>query len=801
MVKENLKKKNFYLRYALHTVVFITGACSLIIEVVAIRILAPYFGNTIYTVSSVIGVVLAALSLGYYIGGIMADRRASFSLFYKIILVSGVFVVFIQTFTSFLLPTLAQRFSIIQGPLILSILLFFFPSFFLGMLSPFAIRLIHENFSQLGVGKITGEVFFWSTLGSILGSLLSGFVLIPRFGTNQIIIVTGLLLLILGFFGAIIFAKKTKKTAAILLVFGLSNIALSVPFQYSIKKPIIYHKDGVYEKIAIYDSFISGRPARFLQQDRSASGAMFLDSDELVYEYTKYYSLYKLFMPEVKKAAFIGGGAYSMPKALFRESPEAQVDIVEIEPSLFELAKQFFRVPRSSRFVNHIEDGRHFLYKTKETYDLIFSDVYYSLYSVPLHFTTKEFFELVRIKLSSNGIFIANLIGNLSRQSPSLILSEMKTFQSVFPNSYFFAVESPDSLDSQNIIFLGLNRRKKIEIDRNLLKKFADPIIGNLDRKLIRPDRFELSPYPILTDGFAPVEYLTAQVLKKNFVKEKKMFSWEEALETVSQQLRYGPRFLTSTGHAKVQSFISAELETLADEVVRQKWQHQSSGGQKVRLMNIIGRFFPEKEERIIIATHYDTKRYADKDPQAHDKPVPGANDGASGVAILLEFARIFSSTTYQPSIGVDLVFFDGEEGEEDLSKTAWFPLGSDYFSKNIQALYPKGKPREAIVVDMVCDRDLQIFIEKGSNKNARQKVEKFWDGAAKSWPKHFSKKEKYRIRADHTPFIEVGIPAFLIIDFDYPYFHTVEDTLDKCNEKSLEIVGNAILKYIYSYI
>src|SRR3989344_8293886 len=173
-------------RYSLLASVFITGAAVLIVEVTATRILSPYFGNTIYTVTSVIGVVLTALSLGYYIGGIISDKYPSQKIFFAIIIVSGFFILFLRLLIYFLLPFLANNFSIISGPLISSLFLFFIPSFLLGTLSPYAIKLQQVNVVKEGVGKAAGEVFFWSTFGSIVGTIAAGFFLIPRIGRAHV---------------------------------------------------------------------------------------------------------------------------------------------------------------------------------------------------------------------------------------------------------------------------------------------------------------------------------------------------------------------------------------------------------------------------------------------------------------------------------------------------------------------------------------------------------------------------------------------------------------------------------------
>ena len=782
--------------------VFITGACVLIIEVVAVRVLSPHFGNTIFTVSSVISVILAALSVGYYAGGKFADKHPTLRWFFGIILVSGLVVVAIHFLGTILLPILSVSFSLTSGPLVSSLLLFLVPAILLGTLSPYAIKLQSVQVPEQGVGSVSGKIFFWSTFGSIIGSLLAGFVLIPNFGIDYIFISTGVVLFLLGLIPLIAFGfdkkRLVKSVFAILILVGVTAFATQ-----QIKGDALYSKDGIYEKITIYDSAQGSRPIRVFQQDRSASGAMFLDTEDptdLVYGYTKYYSLYKIFKPDVQNALVIGGGAYSIPKALLAELPNATIDVSEIEPSLFDLAKQYFKVEDNPNLHNYTEDGRRLLRDSEKKYDLIFSDVYYSLFSIPAHFTTQEFFTVAKEKLSDNGVFIANLIGDLSRQQPSLIFSEIKTFQSVFPNSYFFAIETPEKTDSQNIIFVGYNSDKKVNLNASSILQNKNPIISSLPTKIINLDRFNLSPYPVLTDNYSPVEYLTAEVLQRTF-GEKPFIDGNEMLAVIDQQLRYGPRYMGSPGHKGVQEFLIAEMQEQTNEVKTQSWNYKATDGNTYQLTNIIGRLYPTQERRIILATHYDSKKFADKDWSKKDQPVPGANDSASGVAVLVELARILGNSHVIPNVGVDLVFFDGEEGDINQGSDygSWKPLGSTYFAEHLSEIYGNNKPISALVLDMVCDKDLKIYKEQSSVQNAKSQVDSFWSIAQKINSGVFRDEVKQSVSDDHTPLNQSGVPSFLLIDFEYPPYHTTGDTLDKCSAKSLETIARAVFDYSYS--
>jgi len=793
------KIKNIVCTGMLPFVVFVTGACVLIVEVLATRVLAPYFGNTIYTVSSVIGVVLGALSCGYYFGGRFSDRHPDRVIFYFIILAGGLSVFLLEWFLLTVMPFLGLQLSIVTGPLIASMILFFPSSFLLGCLSPYAITLQKKTCEKEGIGRVSGDIFFWSTVGSISGSLLSGFVLIPRFGINLIVIGVGCVLAIMGTIG--ISAELPKKNKTLFLIsIGIVVLVCLIFFSFlrpRIQPHVLYNRDGVYGRIKIAEGTYGGHPIRFLQQDLSSSAAMFLDSDELVYGYTKYYALSSLIVPEMRTALVLGAGAYSIPKAFLSRFPHGHVDVVDIEPGLYELGKKYFGVSDTARLTNHIADGRRFLLSANQAYDAIYSDVYASLYAVPIHFTTREFFQSAIHALSENGIFIGNFIGSLSRTQPSFIFSEMRTFQKVFPNSYFFAVQSPSQKGVQNIIFVGVNGDKKIDMASDQIGKNADPIIRSLPKQLIDPGRFVFEEYPEFTDASAPVESALAPLFHTE--KDPGLFDGAQAVGIIQQLLTYGDRSIGGVGHDKTKAFLRAEGQSVSGDVSAQSWTHTRSDGSTVALSNIKLSLFPKEKKRIILATHYDTQPVAFRDglhPRAAD---PGANNGASGVATLLELARALTHGKNQPSVGVDIIFFDGEEGERGVEPMDWRPLGSQYLAAHLTDFYPDKKPFESIDIDMVCDRDLHIKKEPSSVRSAPQLVDDIWRVGKRTAPSVFSSVSSEGILDDHTSLTAAGIPSVLLIDFEYPWNYTTRDTVDKCSKKSLQSVGDTLLEYVAS--
>ena len=260
-------------------------------------------------------------------------------------------------------------------------------------------------------------------------------------------------------------------------------------------------------------------------------------------------------------------------------------------------------------------------------------------------------------------------------------------------------------------------------------------------------------------------------------------FLGARAYQDIEYQTSIGPRYIGSEGHEEMIKWLIDSLEEYGWLVENQELDHSGVG-----INNIIARNGGEGDW-IIIGAHYDTRQFADQEPRVEDraKPVIGANDGASGVAVLLELARVIPGNIEK---NIWLVFFDAEDNG-GINGGDWI-MGSRAF---VEAL--SKYPDEVVIVDMVGDADLQIFYERSSDSALSEEI---WMHAAQlGHGEIFIPKYKYSIIDDHTPFLQAGIPAVDIIDFDYPYWHTTSDTLDKVSEKSLDIVGDTLLFWITS--
>ena len=254
-------------------------------------------------------------------------------------------------------------------------------------------------------------------------------------------------------------------------------------------------------------------------------------------------------------------------------------------------------------------------------------------------------------------------------------------------------------------------------------------------------------------------------------------FDGQRSLLYVESQVKFGPRIPGSEASRQTADWIIEQLESNGWEI---EIQHFSNLG--TPLMNIIARANSVGGGKpILLGAHYDTRPYADRDPINSETPVPGANDGASGVAVLIELAHVLDTDRLKQPIW--LVFFDAEDSG-DIDGWDWI-VGSSFFADTLT------QDLEAVViVDMVGDHDLQIYIEKNSDPSLVQEI---WNTADQLGYQSFVNTPKYSIIDDHLPFLRIGIPAIDIIDFDYPYWHTISDTVDKVSEDSLEEVGRSL--------
>ncbi|NOX55864.1 MAG: M28 family peptidase [Planctomycetes bacterium] len=260
---------------------------------------------------------------------------------------------------------------------------------------------------------------------------------------------------------------------------------------------------------------------------------------------------------------------------------------------------------------------------------------------------------------------------------------------------------------------------------------------------------------------------------------------------------RIGPRPSGSAGMARQQALIAEHFSKLKAEVQFQSFEvsHPLTGA-SVRLQNIFVVWHPERKDRILLACHYDTRPFPDRDPYNPRGKFIGANDGASGVALLMELGHHIRQVTENSGFGVDFVFFDGEEFV--FSANDKYFLGSEHFARQYRSERPKHRYSCGVLLDMIGDKRLTIYMERNSWKHARALTESIWAAARRAGVREFIPKLKYEVSDDHLPLNQIaGIPTCDIIDFDYPYWHTTRDVPTACSGASLVKVGRVLIEWI----
>ena len=485
--------------------VFVSGAVVMALELVGSRILAPVFGDSIFVWGALIGVVMAALSLGYYVGGRMADRRPSYGIFTMILISAGVLVILIPLSSPFILEvTYLSGAGDRYGPILASLLLLAAPTTLLGMVSPYSVRMSAESISNLG--GISGSLYSISTAGSIFGTFFTVFVLIPSFGVRQIVFSLGVVLIAVAVVGMTLVEKGL--IFSLVLVLMMPSLFLTGGPFLGVSGNTVVRKDTPYSTLTVQDSEAEG--TRTLYLNNMPHSAMYLNgSNRAVFRYTDYFNIAFLFNPEAERILFIGGGGFSGPKQFLEYYPNATVDVVEIDPDVVAVAKEYFSVPDDPRIRTFVMDGRSFL-RDAGTYDIVVLDAYSKTY-VPFHLMTREFFESLDEHLAPGGVVVSNLISSLIGDTSDLLKAEVNTIAGVLPQIYLFPTRSRQLSLVQNIILVASKSSSRVKgvdlmeaaagspVEGVPLERYADTLS---DLELVYDSEF------VLTDDYAPAEDL-----------------------------------------------------------------------------------------------------------------------------------------------------------------------------------------------------------------------------------------------------------------------------------------------------
>lgn len=487
----------------LQLTVFIGGAVLLGLEIVGSRVLAPYFGSSIFVWSSLISVFLAGLAVGYAVGGRLADRQPRLAVMASLILISGVLVALLPFIAAPINRAIVSvDFGPRLNPLLATMGLFLLPSIFMGTISPYAIKLAASSLAT--IGNTAGSIYAISTAGSIVGSLLTAFYLIQAIGVRSILLSLGGTLIALAVVLLIVAQLWQRRTERLVVAGGVLALLLFSVCPIAAARTL-YEKDSFYHRIIVTED----ANVRTLRFDRLRQSAMDLqDPDRMVFQYTQYLHLAMVFHDDPRRALFVGLGGGSAPRRFHKDYPALVIDAAELDPEVINVAKRYFLFQETDRMKVQAVDGRIFVNKTPHRYDMVFLDAYYAD-AVPFHLATREFLQELKQKLTPEGIVVSNIIGSVRGADSKLFRSMLKTFQTEFAQLYIFPVE-----EVANIIVIatqGKDRLTKEEVMRRAQELEAQDKVHFPIERFARTyvvDPIPLDDVPVLTDDYAPVDGL-----------------------------------------------------------------------------------------------------------------------------------------------------------------------------------------------------------------------------------------------------------------------------------------------------
>lgn len=473
----------------------------MIFELIGSRVVAPYVGTSIYVWTSLIGVILASLSLGYYAGGYLADRKPSVRPMALIIVCSAVAIAF-STFTKDIFSVIISTFGIgleIKS-ILLSLVLFAPASFLLGTISPYAVRLSMSAVSTSG--RTAGNLYALSTAGSIFGTFLAGFYIIPNFGSTTSLSILSVVLLLLALL--LVFDTTIKKSIVVAVGLCVTFLGLAHAVAAVGQQALVADVDTEYNRILVLRATdpTTKKPILALVTDPyGTQAAMFTDgTNDLVFGYTKFYRLFSHFVPDPTNVLMIGGCAYTYPRDFVTHYPNAKMDVVEIDPGMTDVARKYFDLRDEENLTIYHQDARIFLNESRKKYDVVFGDAFNSASSVPFQLTTIEAVRKEYDALNDDGVVLVNMISAFEGEKGKFARAAYATYKEVFPQVFLFQVSDATEGDqTQNIMLVALKSERvpkwsssDNEIAKFLSQVWEQPIANDV---------------PILTDDFAPVEH------------------------------------------------------------------------------------------------------------------------------------------------------------------------------------------------------------------------------------------------------------------------------------------------------
>lgn len=511
-------------RFESYLITFIAGFSILVTEIAAGRILAPFLGVSLYTWTSIIGVMLTGISAGAYLGGRCADRWPTKKTLGWILLCAGVASLSVSPVTNVIAPS-DLRVPLMARILVVAAATFLVPTVLLGMIAPVLARLSMQDLGE--AGHTVGSLYAVSTVGSIVGTLLTGFLLISMIGTHNLFLAVGLGLVATALLVCPPFRSRKPALAFLLLPPVLYLGVYDLAFRPTFKEDVYLFKETDYFTIKLVEteSHDTGRRLEGLVLDNLLHSYVDLDDPlYLEYPYEKIYAdiLRWRFREDGEvNALTIGGGAYTLPRYMEALYPYASHDVVEIDPQVTEVAYNYLGLPRDTDIRTFTTDGRWFVKHCTKRYDVVFVDVFNDL-SLPYHLTTKEFAHELRRLLTSEGIMVTNLVDDFSKGR--FLPSYVKTLREVFGSSRVRVLAmqpDPGGVGIGTFVVLASTADLDMaDFEAHLAKvgaRTAFPVSPDAMDALARNERAV-----VLTDDYAPVDNLIAPVFGERFGPDRR---------------------------------------------------------------------------------------------------------------------------------------------------------------------------------------------------------------------------------------------------------------------------------------
>ncbi len=488
------------------------GALVMVIEVLGSRVIGPFFGVSLFVWTSLITVTMIALAAGYVVGGHLSDRKSSPDWLYGLILASGILTVLIPLLKGPVIQ-MALPMGLRWGSLTSAFILFGPALLLLGCVSPYVVKIAAREMQN--IGRTVGSFYAISTVGSVVGTLLTGFVLIAYLGVNQIFWLTGSLLIALSLIYFLLFRRLWATALVAIVPFLLmpheAPISKIMPDGTRVER--IASRDGFYGNLKVVDYSYQEKHHRDMLIDGQTQSGMDVNNGLSLYEYPYLlqflpYALH----PEGKNCLMIGLGAGLVP--VWYQAQGVKTEVVDIDPAVAEFAKKYFNF--NPDIPVHIEDARYFLMNTPQQYDYVILDVFNGD-TTPGHLISVEAMRLAKQRLTTNGVFAANIIGSVERDT-LMTASIIKTLQSVFDNvAVYSATDTSLSEGVSNLAIVaydGVPRTAQMDRVPNMN---IHPLVENAVRdNMQHPITFTPQASAIvLTDDYNPVDFYDVWLKEK----------------------------------------------------------------------------------------------------------------------------------------------------------------------------------------------------------------------------------------------------------------------------------------------